>query len=128
MKRILAFQHEEVVDHASIAHKRLGTHAALAGNQIVCLYLGHQALQAFRKGGFAEGMVDLLGAFAKIFGRKLPEAGVSKTSERSRQLKSRFVVAFAFMLRTALGRRGMLPSIMRVKCTPRKGKAGLGTG
>src|SRR5699024_2989506 len=64
----------------------------------------------------------------KFLEANLQKPGYDKVLKESLKLKLLFLYPSLFKLNTALGPIKIRPSIILVKCTPKKGKSGLGTG
>ena len=66
MEGVFALKQQEVIHQASIAKESLRPHATFAGDQVVCLNLWHQSLQATGKCSLAQGTVHLLSTLAVV--------------------------------------------------------------
>jgi len=91
--------------------------------------VGQQALQSTDERGLAERTPHLATSGTPVFGGHAQKAGIRQRLEhRSIRLMSSLVYPSRANVSTAFGPHSTPPWISRVKCTPRNGNFGSGTG
>ena len=96
--------------------------------QVLAANLRDHPLKVFHENALAKRPVDLHYTCLPVAYRKAPEAGVRDGPQEFAQVEVAFTVPLPGHCEHRIGPASVNPFMVFVKCTPRKGISGFGTG